>query len=102
MIDFRKFNLEGEIKGLRNSLAEADDHPAIAVADRIVLAGEVFLTRLMEIRRMHHSGEGDDLVASTLDLLHDVVGRATRKEEDDRVNGGFYRAIDAANARREA
>ena len=100
-MDYRKFNLEGEIKGLLNSLAEADDHPVIAAAESIVSAGEVFLTRLLEIRKFHRTSEVDDLVAGTIDGLADVVGRATREEEDDRVNGAFYRAIDAANARRE-
>ena len=101
MIDFRKFNLAGEIQALRNSLADADDHPAIAVAECIVSAGEAFLTRLIGLRQLNHTDEADDLVASTIDGLADVVGRATRKEEDDRVNGAFYRAIDAANARRD-
>ena len=100
MIDFSKFNLEGEIKAFQASLAQADDHPAIDVADLIVMAGEAFLTRLMEIRRTHHTDECDDLIAGTIDGLSDVVGRATSKEEDDRVNGAFYRAIDAANLRR--
>ena len=99
-MDYRKFNLEGEIKGLLNSLSEAD-HPVIAAAESIVLAGEVFLSRLLEIRRFHRTSEVDDLVASTIDGLADVVGRATREAEDSRVNGAFYRAIDAANARRE-
>jgi hypothetical protein len=102
MIDFRKFNLTGEIQALRNSLAEADDHPAIAVAECIVSAGETFLTRLMELRQLNHTDEADDLVASTIDGLADVVGRATRKEEDDRVNGDFYRQIDNWNMRRDA
>lgn len=101
MIDFRKFNLAGEIRALQNSLAEADDHPAITVAESIVYAGESFLTRLMELRHLNHTDEADDLIAGTLDGLADVVGRATRKEEDDRVNGDFYRAIDAANMRRD-
>ena len=43
----------------------------------------------------------DDLIDCTRDLLSDLVGRAIAQEEDDRVNGAFYRAIDAANARRE-
>lgn len=101
MIDFRKFNLEGEIKGLRDSLAEAGEHTAIVIAETIVGAGETFLTRLMELRHLNHTGECDDLIAGTLDGLADVVGRATRQEEDDRVNGDWYRAIDAANARRD-
>ena len=84
MIDFSKFNLEGEIKALQASLAQADDHPAIDVADSIVMAGEAFLTRLMEIRLTRQTDECDDLIASTIDGLSDVVGRATRKEEDDR------------------
>lgn len=101
MIDFSKLNLEGEIKALQASLAQANDHPAIDVADLIVMAGEAFLARLMEIRLVHQTDECDDLIAGTIDGLSDVVGRATSKEEDDRVNGAFYRAIDAANMRRD-
>jgi len=101
MINFRKFNLAGEIQALWDSLAEADDHPTITVAESIVYAGEAFLTRLMDLRRLTHTDECDDLIAGTLDGLSDVVGRATRKAEDDAVNGAFYRAIDAANARRD-
>jgi hypothetical protein len=100
-MDFRKFNLAGEIQGLRDSLAEADEHTAIIVAESIVGAGETFLTRLMELRHLNHTDEADDLIAGTIDALSDIVGRALRKEEDDRVNGAFYRAIDAANARRD-
>lgn len=101
MIDFSKFNLEGEIKAFQASLAQANDHPAIDVADLIVMAGDAFLTRLVEIRRTRQTDECDDLIAGTIDGLSDVVGRATSKEEDDRVNGAWYRAIDAANMRRD-
>ena len=94
------FNLEGEIKQRRDRLAQADDHPTVAIAESAVSAVETFLERLLEIRKFHRTDECDDLINSTRDLLSDLVGRAVAQEEDDRVNGAFRRAIDAANMRR--
>ena len=94
------FNLEGEIKAKLEKLSAADDHPTIAVAERAVFAAKDFLARLLEIRQFHRTQECDDLINGTRDLLSDLVGRAVAKEEDNRVNGSFYRAIDAANLRR--
>ena len=96
------YNLEGDIKSKLARLAQADDHPQIAIAESAVFAAETFLARLLEQRKFFRTDEYDDLINSTRELLGELVGRAVRKEEDDRVNGGFYRAIDAANARREA
>ena len=96
------FNLEGEIKSKLDRLAEADDHPQIAIAESAVLAAEAFLARLLEQRKFYRTEEYDDLINSTRDLLGELVARAVDRGEDDRANGAFYRAIDAANARREA
>jgi predicted transcriptional regulator len=96
------YNLEGDIKSKLDRLAQADDHPQIAIAESAVFATEAFLARLLEQRKFFRTDEYDDLINSTRELLGELVGRAVRKEEDDRVNGAFYRAIDAANARREA
>ena len=95
------FNLEGEIKSKLDRLAQADDHPQIAIAESAVFAAETFLARLLEQRKFFRTNEYDDLINSTRELLGELVGRAVAQEEDDRVNGAFYRAIDAANARRE-
>lgn len=96
------YNLEGDIKSKMDRLAQADDHPQIAIAESAVFATEAFLARLLEQRKFFRTDEYDDLINSTRELLSELVGRAVRKEEDDRVNGAFYRAIDAANARWEA
>jgi len=100
-MNFNKFDLPGAINAMRHDLAEAGEHPAIADAERIVTAAEAFLTSLFEIRRVTHTDQADDLITGTLDGLSDVIGCAISKEEDDRVNGPFRRAIDAANARRD-
>ncbi|NBT32795.1 MAG: hypothetical protein EBT13_13095 [Rhodobacteraceae bacterium] len=99
-MSIHNFNLEGEIKAKLAKLDAADDHPIVAIAERAVFAAQAFLERLMEIRKLHRTDECDDLINSTRDLLSDLVGRAVAEEEDDRVNGAFRRAIDAANMRR--
>ena len=94
------FNLEGEIKSKLAKLDAADDHPTVAIAERVVFATQSFLERLMEIRQMHRTDECDDLINSTRDLLSDLVGRAVAEEEDNRVNGSWNRACAAADLRR--
>ena len=96
------FNLEGEIKSKLAKLDAADDHPTVAIAERVVFATQSFLERLMEIRQMHRTDECDDLINSTRDLLSDLVGRAVAEEEDNRVNGSWKRACAAADLRRGA
>jgi len=96
------FNLEGEIKSKLAKLDAADDHPTVAIAERVVFATQSFLERLMEIRQMHRTDECDDLINSTRDLLSDLVGRAVAEEEDNRVNGSWNRACAAADLRRGA
>jgi len=95
------FNLEGEIKAKLDRLAEADDHPTVAIAERAVFATQAYLERLLEIRQMHRTDECDDIINSIRELLGELVARAVDREEDDRVNNAFRRDIDAANARRE-
>jgi hypothetical protein len=96
------FNLEGEIKSKLAKLDAADDHPTVAIAERVVFATQSFLERLMEIRQLHRTDECDDLINSTRDLLSDLVGRAVAEEENDRVNGSWNRACAAADLRRGA
>jgi len=96
------FNLEGEIKSKLAKLDAADDHPTVAIAERVVFATQSFLERLLEIRNLHRTDECDDLINSTRDLLSDLVGRAVAKEEDDRINGSWNRACAAADLRRGA
>jgi len=95
------FNLEGEIKRRLDRLAQADDHPTIAIAERVVFATQSFLERLMEIRQMHRTDECDDLINSTRDLLADLVARAVAEEEDDRINASWNRACAVADYRLE-
>jgi hypothetical protein len=94
------FNLEGEIKSKLAKLDAADDHPTVAIAERVVFATQSFLERLLEIRNLHRTDECDDLINSTRDLLSDLVGRAVAEEENDRVNGSWNRACAAADLRR--
>jgi len=96
------FNLEGEIKSKLAKLDAADDHPTVAIAERVVFATQSFLERLLEIRNLHRTDECDDLINSTRDLLSDLVGRAVAEEENDRVNGSWNRACAAADLRRGA
>lgn len=94
------FNLKGEIKSKLAKLDAADDHPTVAIAERVVFATQSFLERLLEIRNLHRTDECDDLINSTRDLLSDLVGRAVAEEENDRVNGSWNRACAAADFRR--
>jgi len=96
------FNLEGEIKRRLDRLAQPDDHPTIAISERVVFATQSFLERLMEIRQLHRTDECDDLINSTRDLLSDLVGRAVGEEENDRINASWNRACAAADLRRGA
>jgi len=96
------FNLDGEIKSKLAKLDAADDHPTVAIAERVVFATQSFLERLLEIRNLHRTDECDDLINSTRDLLSDLVGRAVAEEENDRVNGSWNRACAAADLRRGA
>ena len=94
------YNLEGDIKSKLDRLAQADDHPQIAIAESAVFATEAFLARLLEQRKFFRTNEYDDLINSTRDLLSELVGRAVAQEEDDRVNGSWNRACAAADFRR--
>ena len=94
------YNLEGDIKSKMDRLAQADDHPQIAIAESAVFAAETFLARLLEQRKFFRTDEYDDLINSTRELLSELVGRAVAQEEDDRVNGSWNRACAAADFRR--
>ena len=94
------YNLEGDIKSKMDRLAQADDHPQIAIAESAVFATEAFMARLLEQRKFFRTDEYDDLINSTRELLSELVGRAVAQEEDDRVNGSWNRACAAADFRR--
>lgn len=96
------YNLEGDIKSKMDRLAQADDHPQIAIAESAVFATEAFLARLLEQRKFFRTDEYDDLINSTRELLSELVGRAVAQEEDDRINGSWNRACAAADLRRGA
>jgi len=101
-MSIQNFNLEGEIKSKLAKLDAADDHPTVAIAERVVFATQSFLERLLEIRQLHRTDECDDIINSIRDLLSDLVGRAVAQEEDDRINGSWNRACAAADLRRGA
>lgn len=94
------YNLEGDIKSKLDRLAQADDHPQIAIAESGLFAAQTFLARLLEQRKFFRTDEYDDLINSTRELLSELVGRAVAREEDDRVNAGWNRACAAADFRR--
>ena len=96
------YNLEGDIAAKLAKLDAADDHPTVAIAERVVFATQSFLERLLEIRNLHRTDECDDLINSTRDLLSDLVGRAVAEEENDRINASWNRACAAADLRRGA
>ena len=92
-----KYDIDAEIKGLLDHMKDCDNHDFVADAERAVFAAQGFLTRLVELNR---NGEMDDVINSTLDALSDLVGRASAREEDDRINGSWNRACAAADLRR--
>jgi hypothetical protein len=94
------YNLEGDIKSKLDRLAEAGDHPQIAVAESAVFAAQTFLARLLEQQKFYRTAEYDDLINGTRDLLGELVARAVDQEEDDRVNASWNRACAAADFRR--
>lgn len=94
------YNLEGDIKSKLDRLAQADDHPQIAIAESGLFAAQTFLARLLEQRKFFRTDEYDDLINSTRELLSELVSRAIEREQDDRVNAGWNRACAAADFRR--
>ena len=63
------------------------------------------VSQLLDMRFDAPTQDGKDAIDHAIDILVETAGTLTaeaeRKEEDDRVNGAFYRAIDAANMRRD-
>lgn len=94
------YNLEGDIKAKLDRLAQADDHPQIAIAESGLFAAQTFLARLLEQRKFFRTDEYDDLINSTRELVSELVGRAVVQEQDDRVNNSWNRACAAADFRR--
>lgn len=70
-----------------------------------MLAIEGMVSRLIDIRFAAPSQRASDAIEHAIDVLVESAGTLTgeveRKAEDDAVNGASYRAIDAANARRD-
>lgn len=81
-MDLRKFDLKGEMKAHLYYLDQGGNHPAIEAAERAVFAATSFLDRMLQL-----SDEIDveDIVAITCDNISDIVGRAVKQAENDRM-----------------
>ena len=83
------------------------DWPEVAVtAWSAMLQFERMVSQLLDMSFDAPTQDGKDAIDYAIDVLVEAAGALTaeaeRKAEDDRVNGDWYRAIDAANARRDA
>ena len=80
-------------------------HEAASQAWANMLQFERMVSQLLDMRFDAPTQDGKDAIDHAIDVLVETAGTLTaeaeRKAEDDRVNGAFYRAIDAANARRD-
>ena len=83
-----------------------DWHEAASQAWANMLQFERMVSQLLDMRFDAPSQDGKDAIDHAIDVLVETAGTLTteaeRKAEDDRVNGDFCRAIDAANARRDS
>ena len=79
-------------------------HEAAETAWGAMLQFERMVAQLIDMRFDAPTQAGKDAIDYALDQLVEAAGTLTneveRKAEDDRANGAFYRAIDAANMRR--
>ena len=84
---------------------KGDWHDAAITAWTAMLQFERMVSQLLDIRFDAPTQDGKDAIDHAIDILIETAGTLTaeaeRKAEDDRVNGAFYRAIDAANMRRD-
>ena len=82
-----------------------DWHEAATTAWTAMLQFDRMVSQLLDMRFDAPTQDGQDAIDHAIDVLVETAGTLTaeaeRKEEDDRVNGDWYRAIDAANARRD-
>ena len=99
------------LAGYRTRLEKCPDdrngdwHEAATTAWTAMLQFDRMVSQLLDMRFDAPSKNGKDAIDHAIDILIEtagtLTGEAERKVEDDAVNGSFYRAIDAANARRD-
>ena len=99
------------LAGYRTRLEKCPDdrrgnwHEAATTAWTAMLQFDRIVSQLLDMRFDAPSQNGKDAIDHAIDILIETAGTLTaeaeRKAEDDHVNGSFYRAIDAANARRD-
>ena len=79
-------------------------HEAATTAWTAMLQFERMVSQMLDIRFDAPTQDGKDAIDHAIDVLVESAGTLTaeaeRRAEDDSVNGAFYRAIDAATARR--
>lgn len=98
------------LAGYRTRLENCPDdkngnwHEAATRAWADMLSIESMVSRLLDVRAAAPSQDASGAIEYAIDQLVEAAGTLTaeveRRAEDDRVNGAFYRAIDAANMRR--
>ena len=80
-------------------------HEAATTAWAAMLQFERMVSQLLDMRLNAPTQAASDAIDHAIDILIETAGTLTaeaeRKAEDDAVNGAWYRAIDAANARRD-
>lgn len=99
------------LAGYRKRLENCPDdrrgnwHEAATRAWAGMLQFERMVSQLLDMRFDAPSQDASDAIDHAIDILVETAGTLTaeaeRKAEDDAVNGDWYRAIDAANARRD-
>jgi hypothetical protein len=79
-------------------------HEAATTSWTAMLQFECMVAQLLDIAASAPSQDASEAIDYAIDQLVEAAGiltkEAKRRAEDDAVNGGFYRAIDAANMRR--
>ena len=80
-------------------------HEAAIRAWADMLKFERMVSQLLDMRFDAPTYDGKDAIDHAINVLVETAGTLTaeaeRKAKDDAANGSFYRAIDAANARRD-
>lgn len=80
-------------------------HEAATTAWTAMLQFQGMVSQLVDMHFAAPSQNAANAIEHAIDILVETAGTLTaeaeRKAEDDHVNGAWYRAIDAANARRD-
>lgn len=99
------------LEGYRTRLENCPDdrrgnwHEAATTSWTAMLQFDRMVSQLLDMRFNTPSQRASDAIDHAIDILVETAGTLTaeaeRKAEDDAVNGAWYRAIDAANMRRD-